>query len=233
MSRVANGIAALPSSPHPKGHCEGCTAGKMCVMKYARTSGSVVKSSAVLDLVHGAIMGPKKVKSKAGARFVFVLVDDWSRFITVYILKRKGEAFTKFKEYKRFMETPLGRRIKCFRTDNGGEVCSKRYRAFLASHGIQHQISAPYSPQQNGTAERANRSLSESARASLPYQVWSPEWWGEAVVNAAYTLSRQPNAARGDSTPFEVMWGSRPSVKHKRVFEAWICLRGSIKAQQV
>jgi hypothetical protein len=217
MSRVAVGVPALSTSSSD-GPCDGCMYGKMSVAKYARTSGSTIKSSGLLDLIHGDLIGPMRMKSKGGARFVLVLVEDWSRYMTVYLLKVKSEAFAKFKEYKAFMEARLGRRIKTFRTDNGGEFCSKRFENFCSSNGILHQTSAPYSPQQNGVVERANRSLGECARSSLHYQDVDEEFWGEAIVTAAYTLNRLPNAARDDTTPFEVLWGHKPDVEHMRVF---------------
>ena len=108
----------------------------MRVLKYARTSGSVVKTNAPLEVVHSDLMGPIDVTSKGWARYIFVFIDDWSRYVLVYLFKRKSEVLEKFKEYKAFMESQLDTRIRCIRSDNGGEYCSKQFYKLCVNHGI-------------------------------------------------------------------------------------------------
>ncbi|KAJ0391998.1 hypothetical protein ATCC90586_007925 [Pythium insidiosum] len=129
-----------------------------------------LKTGAPLEMVHTDLMGPINVKSKSGARFILVFVDDWSRYLHVYLLKSKTEVTSKFIEYTTVMERQTGGRVKCVRSDNGSEFCNKKFDGFCLQQGILHQTSAPYSPQQNGIAERANRSIAEMARAMLYYQ---------------------------------------------------------------
>ncbi|KAI9906488.1 hypothetical protein PsorP6_016602 [Peronosclerospora sorghi] len=104
----------------------------MKVSPYWHTSNSVVKISGILELIHGDLMGTMRVKSKGGARYVFVLVDDVM-----------SEAFEMFKKYTAFMEAHLSCRIKIIRTDNGSEFCNKKFKQFCYSHGILHQTSHP------------------------------------------------------------------------------------------
>ncbi|KAI9906739.1 hypothetical protein PsorP6_016209 [Peronosclerospora sorghi] len=73
-------------------------------------------------------------------------------YLHVYLLKSKTEVTFKFIEYTNMMERQTGKRIKCVRTDNGSEFCNKIFDGFCLQHGILHQTSAPYSPQQNGIA---------------------------------------------------------------------------------
>ncbi|KAJ0401726.1 hypothetical protein P43SY_003047 [Pythium insidiosum] len=153
-------------------------------MKNKRQDRGQMKTSAPLEMVHTDLMGPINVKSKSGARFILVFVDDWSRYLHVYLLKSKTEVTSKFIEYTTVMERQTGGRVKCVRSDNGSEFCNKKFDGFCLQQGILHQTSAPYSPQQNGIAERANRSIAEMARAMLYYQQLSREWWGEAVMTA-------------------------------------------------
>ncbi len=84
------------------------------------------------------------------------------------------------------MENEIGHKIKVLRSDNGGEFVSKKFDAFLAECGIQQQTSAPYSPQQNGVAERANRTIMECVRSMILAQGLELEIWGEAVNMAVY-----------------------------------------------
>jgi hypothetical protein len=97
-----------------------------------------------------------------------------------------GKAFEKFKQYKAMVENEIGHKIKVLRSDNGGEFVSKKFDTFLAECGIQQQTSAPYSPQQNGVAERANRSIMECARSMILAQGLELEFWGEVVNTAVY-----------------------------------------------
>jgi hypothetical protein len=109
-------------------------------------------------------------------------------------------------------------KIKVFRCDNGGEFISKAFDAALRKDGIARQTSAPYTPQQNGVAERANRTLVEMARAMIHAQGLGYEFWAEAVCNAAYIRNRCPTRALQDMTPEEAWSGKKPHVSHLRVF---------------
>ncbi|KAI9914476.1 hypothetical protein PsorP6_007392 [Peronosclerospora sorghi] len=169
----------------------------MNLSTYCHTSNSVVESSGLLELIHGDLMDPMRVKSKG--------VDDWSRYINVYLIKVKSEAFERFKEYTAFIEAHLSCRIKILRT--------KKLKKFYSSHGILQKTSAPCSPKQNGLVERDNRSIGKSARSSLLYQHVDESFGGEAVVTAAYTLNQLPNDARGDQTPYELVWGEKDHIR--------------------
>ncbi|TYZ66515.1 hypothetical protein PybrP1_006514 [[Pythium] brassicae (nom. inval.)] len=185
-----------------------------------QAAGSTVKTTRPLELVHTDVVGPMETKSKGGARYGLVLVDEWSRFVVIYLLKTKSQVLQSVKAYKSEMEATTGERLRCLRSDNGSEYISKAFATFYSSSGIKHQTSAPYSPQQNGLAECANRSLVEMARSMLQYQHMSKEWWGEALKTAAYTVNRLTNTARKDTTPYELLCKRRPNVAHMRVFGA-------------
>ena len=97
------------------------------------------------------------------------------------------------------------------RSDNGSEFISKEFEALLVSHGICHEKSAPYSPHQNGTAERSWRSLFEMVtclliEAKLPKYLWTYE-----VLTASYIRNRCYNV-RLHKTPYEAFIGVKPSV---------------------
>ena len=95
---------------------------------------------------------------------------------------------------------------------------SPKFNDFLDQHGIKHQFIVPYTPQQNGVAERKNRSLMEMARCMVKSQALPHSFWLEAVMCATYVLNRCPTKALQSITPFEAWHGRKPSISHLRVF---------------
>jgi transposase InsO family protein len=85
-----------------------------------------------------------------------LLVDDYTRMTAVFFLNKKSEAFKNFKTYKEMVETETELKIKCLRSDNGGEFTSKEFMEFCSEHGIKRQFSVARTPQQNGVVERKN-----------------------------------------------------------------------------
>jgi hypothetical protein len=104
------------------------------------------------------------------------------------------------------------------RTDNGGEFCGNEFEEFCKKCGIARQNTTPYTPQQNGVAERMNRTLMEKARCMLSGVGIGQEFWAEAVGTACYLVNRSPSSTLGDKTPQEVWTGKEPSLTHLKVF---------------
>ena len=84
-------------------------------------------------------------------------MDDKTRYIWVYILKNKSDAFKKFIEWKNMVERATGNNLKALRSDNGGEFTFVEFENYLQKEGIKHQLTVPKCPEQNGIAERLNR----------------------------------------------------------------------------
>ncbi|GAU42259.1 hypothetical protein TSUD_327370 [Trifolium subterraneum] len=106
------------------------------------------------------------------------------------------------------------------RTDGGGEYNSKNFESFCTSHGIEHEIIAPYTPQHNGLAERRNRTILDMARCMVKHKGLPKSFWGETVSTAVYVLNRCPTKKLKDKVPEEVWTGKKPSVSHFKVFGA-------------
>jgi hypothetical protein len=123
-----------------------------------------------------------------------------------------------FKAYKAWAENATGNRVRAVRSDRGGEYASHAFDAFLRDNGIARQRPPPYTPEQNGVAERANRTLVESARCLLHMAQLPPTFWALALQTAVYLRNRSPTRALPNATPFEVWTGIKPSIKHLRVF---------------
>lgn len=135
----------------------------------------------------------------------------------VYLLKFKSEAFENFRNFKALVEKQSGCNIKILRTDRGGEFLSNDFNLFCEENGICRELTTPYTPQQNGVAERKNRTVVEMARSLLNARGLPVHFWGEAVATAVYLLNISPTKAVLDQTPYEAWMGRKPRV-HLKVF---------------
>ncbi|XP_057418038.1 uncharacterized protein LOC130712217 [Lotus japonicus] len=119
------------------------------------------------------------------------------------VIDDKSEAFTMFLHFKAFAEKQSGYEIKTLRTDRGGEFIHKPFINYCKEQGIQRQLTIRYTPQQNGVAERKNRTTVEMARSMLKGKELPNKFWAEAVSSAAYILNRSHTKAVQNKTPFE------------------------------
>ncbi|GKA49185.1 retrotransposon protein, putative, ty1-copia subclass [Tanacetum coccineum] len=128
----------------------------------------------------------------------------------------KDEAIDKFILYKFEVENQLGQKIKVVRSDRGGEDVSP-LADLCVKHRIRHEFTAPYSPQQNGIAEKKNRALKEMVNAMLISSGLSQDMWGgEAILTATYLLNKIPRKEK-EETPYELWMGRKPSYQYLRV----------------
>ncbi|CAA0837791.1 Uncharacterized mitochondrial protein AtMg00300, partial [Striga hermonthica] len=141
------------------GLCEQCVLGKQKRVSFT-TTGKAPKTEK-LELVHTDLWGPAPVTSLGGSMYYMTFVDDCTRKVWVYFLKRKSEAFDTFRRWRALVEKETGLEVKCLRSDNGGEYNSEAIKEYCADHGIRMQKTVPGTPQQNGIAERMNRTLNE------------------------------------------------------------------------
>ena len=159
--------------------CEACIKGKHNRKCFPT---SETRTTRVLEIIHSDVCGPMSNTSHGGAKYFVSFIDDFSRKIFVYLLKQKSDVFSKFKEFKALVENETMKKIYTIRTDNGGEFCSSIFNNFCKEHGIKKETSTPYTPQQNGVAERYNRTLMEMGRAMMIEKNLDYKFWGEAVV---------------------------------------------------
>lgn len=152
------------------------------------------------------------------ARYFLTFIDDYSRKIFVYFLESKSQVLAKFIDFKAWVETQTERKIKVFRTDNGAEYCSKEFDNFFRVNGITHQLSNVYTPQQNGVAERINRTLVERAKCMIFDADLDKSYWAEAVNMAAYIINRSVSSVLIDKTPEEVWCGGKIDLSDLKIF---------------
>lgn len=170
------------------------------------------------EIIHTDLCGPMKMQSFGGARYLLTFIDDKSRYVFVYFLKHKDDVFSKFQEFHPMFERQTGKRVKILRSDNGTEFVNKNFDSYLRKNGIIRQLTVPYTPQQNGVAERFNRTLIEMARCMLIGAKLDENMWAEAVYTAAYLRNRSPTKALTKRTPYEEFYGIKPEVSHLKVF---------------
>ena len=125
--------------------------------------------------------------------------------------------YDKFKEYAQLVENKFGRKIQVLRSDNSDEFVNAKLNEFLAAKGIKKENTAPHTPQQNGQAERENRTIVESARSMLHAKALLLFLWAEAVNTAVHVLNRSASSKK-TATPYELWVGTKPHLEHLRIF---------------
>jgi len=124
----------------------------------------------------------------------------------------------KFKEFKNLVEKQSECKLKCLRTDRGGEYVSHDFDDYCKENGIVHQLTMPQTPQQNGVSERKNRTIMNMVRYMLKEKNCPKEFWGDAVVCAVYLLNRFTTKRLQKITPKEAWSIKKPRVDHLRIF---------------
>ena len=196
--------------------CEACALGKQHREEFPVHTEK--RQHDILELIHTDVCGPMQTRSLGGASYFVIFIDDRSRYTWVYFIRRKSDIFEYFKEFRTMVEKQTGKYIKILRSDQGGEYKSKAFNTYCKSNGIQQQFTVPHTPQQNGVAERWNRTLVESARSMLQGKNISNGFWAEAINTAVYLKNRCPTKQLVFQTPFEVLHGYKPDVSHFRGF---------------
>ena len=126
-----------------------------------------MEDESVLELVHSDICGLIKPFSNGGKWYFITFIDDFSQKTWVCFLHEKSEAFAAFKSFKACVENEKGKTIKTLWIDRGGEYCSTAFNEFCKIHGIRKELTAAYTPQQNGLSERKNRTISNMVKSLL------------------------------------------------------------------
>ena len=131
----------------------------------------------------------------------------------IYFSHTKTEVLWYFKEYKAFIENQTNNKLKRFRSDSGGEYINEPFKTYCAEASIIMEQTAPYSPAQNGIAERVNRTLLEHARAMIFSKNISKHLWPEAITYVCYIKNKSPTHALGsNTTPYEAFHKKKPNI---------------------
>ena len=129
----------------------------------------------------------------------------------------KSETFDKFKEFHAEVERQLGKQKQTLRYDRGGKYLSDQFQAYLVEREILTQLTAPGTPQQNGVAERRNRTLLDMVWSMMSYTTLPTSFWGHALQTACYILN-QVLSKSVETTPYELWEGKKPILSHLRIW---------------
>ncbi|RVW56243.1 Retrovirus-related Pol polyprotein from transposon TNT 1-94 [Vitis vinifera] len=177
--------------------CVDCIKGKQT----KRTKKGATRSNELLEIIHTDICGPLSVPCFTGEKYFITFIDDLSRYGYVYLMHEKSQAIDIFEIYDESGQNP------------------GPFAKFLEKHGIRAQYTMPGTPQQNGVAERRNRTLMEMVRSMMSYSSVPISLWGEALKTAMYILNRVPSKAVPKNS-FELWTGRKPSLRHIHI---WGC----------
>ncbi|GAA0151402.1 hypothetical protein LIER_10129 [Lithospermum erythrorhizon] len=211
-------VRGLPDFKAESITCTDCLNGKQT--RNAMPKQANWRATKVLELVHSDLCGPIQPTSTSGKRYFLTFIDDYSRKTWVFLLANKSDTLSSFKIFKNMVEKESNESVKCLRTDRGGEYNSIAFEEFCKEHGIKRHLTTVYTPQQNGVAERKNRTVMNMVRALISAKKVPKTLWPEAVNWTFYLLNRCPTLAVKDMTPYEAWCGLKPSVDHLRI---WGC----------
>ncbi|GJX63312.1 putative ribonuclease H-like domain-containing protein, partial [Tanacetum coccineum] len=211
-------VNGLPSKLFTNEHnCVACNKGKQHKASYKAIT-AVSTISAPLQLLHMDLFGPTSIRSIDHKYYSLVVTDDFSRFTWVFFLGTKDETYGILKDFITFIENQLTKKVKAIRCDNGTEFKNSKLIELCGSKGIRRDYSNARTPQQNGVAERKNRTLIEAARTMLADSKLPTMFWTEAVSTACYVLNRVLVTKPHNKTPYELVSGKVPNISHLKPF---------------
>ena len=179
-----------------------------------------VRPEGILDEVHMDTFSPKIV-GIGNVRHMVMFTDALSGYTSVFSQRTKSgsETLANFKNFRNIIEAFTQRKIKILHGDNGTEFINDDFEKYCRNSGILRTDSTPYIHEQNGIAERKNRTVANLARAMMHAAGCSPWYWPEAFQYAVYVLNRVPTGTH--ASPYEMILGHTPSLDMLRV---WGCI---------
>nr|GEU74546.1 hypothetical protein [Tanacetum cinerariifolium] len=168
------------------------------------------------NMLHMDLFGPTFVKSLNKKNYCLVITNDYSRFTWMFFLATKDETSPILKTFITGLENQLSLKVKVIRSDNGIEFTNNDLNQFCGLKGIKREFSVPRTSQQNGIAERKNRTLIEAARTMLADSLLPIPFWAEAVNTACYVQNWVLVTKPHNKTPYELFHGRTPSIGFMR-----------------
>ncbi|PKU68032.1 Retrovirus-related Pol polyprotein from transposon TNT 1-94 [Dendrobium catenatum] len=195
--------------------CTSCLSCKGHKLSFDRSSN---KTTIPLELIHSDVWGPSPIPSHQGFKYYVIFVDDFSRYIWLFLLMHKFEVTNIFIQFVHFIERQTKYKVQTVRIDGGGEFVNHHFQSFTKSTGIKHQISCPYTPEQNGTAERKHRHKITTTRTLLQTAGLTMNYWLDAACTATYLINQLPSVTTENISPLQRMFQIKPSYQHLRTF---------------
>jgi len=176
--------------------------------------------SSPLELIHTNLHGPLPVTTAEGYRYWVTFIDACTKVQAVMFLKKKSDTFDAFRTFKAYAENLLGCKIKALQDDKAGQYMSNAFIKFTNECGIARCHTTCNHPQQNGVAERANRTMADHVTAIMHEANMPASFWNHAVAAYVYVWNRLPTAPLPKTTPYEEWYKKKPDMSNLRV---WGC----------
>ncbi|WVZ20696.1 hypothetical protein V8G54_008018 [Vigna mungo] len=218
LGHTSNSILQFLSSQHSDITYQNCMPCDIChFAKHKKLPFpiSTSKSSHLFELLHANIWGPLQIASIDGFTYFLTLLDDYSRFTWIHLLKSKAEVKTVLPKFIIFIENQFDTKLKRIRSDNGKEFF---LNDFFSSKGIFHETSCIESPQQNGIVERKHQHILNVARALLFQSHLPSVFWSYAIKHAVHLINRLLTPFLKHQSPYQYVFGSLPDFRKLRVF---------------
>jgi transposase InsO family protein len=202
--------------------CEACVVGKISRQPFPTLA---TPTENVLDVIVSDVCGYMQESSLGGSKYFITFIDAHSGFVKVEFLPTKGHAAQATIDYIEWLKTQLRKKPKIFRSDRGREYINEKLQTYLKREGIQRQCTVGYAPEQNGIAERMNRTLVEAARTMMTAAGLPVTLWAEAVYTAVYVFNRMINV-KTKKTPYELLFGKKARAVNFHEFgsEAYVMI---------
>jgi transposase InsO family protein len=210
--KVVKGMAVDLSSSPPV--CDSCILGKQTRSPVPKVWEGV-KATMPLERVHVDLCGPMPVASRSGHVYSMNVIDNHSSYMWSLPLRNKSEASSILQGWHRAVKNQSGHKLKVLVTDNG-ELVSKSMTDWCTTHGIDHQLTAPYTSAHNGRAERLHRTLLGRARSMRLACNAPASLWDEFCATAAYLTNLTASSSLQGRMPHELWYGKTPSLSHLR-----------------
>lgn len=184
-----------------------------------------IKSTQPLERIHTDLSGKIRTPAVGGYQYFLTFIDDYSRFLTIYLIKSKDEVYEKFCDFKSLVENQFETKIKKVRSDNGTEYTNHRFKQLLRESGIVHEQTNVESPEENGVAERMNRTIGNGVRSALIDSGMPSRYWPHAVQYITQTRNVSPSSSLNFKTPFELWYGKTFDYKKLHRFGCTVVAR--------
>ena len=199
--------------------CHGCCEGKMTNNPISKHS--IKKPDVPLQRIGIDAWGPSPTRTDKHYTGFFMITDMATSYRWIYLTRSTNEIPVLLINWAKMIQRQTEYVLKVIRADNGTEFVNKKLRNWASEEGIKWEFSAPYTPQQNGVAERGNGIIVPGARAMLRGAKLSKNKWGYAVLTKCYLINRTSTRSNlNHASPFEAFFGIKPRVNHLRVFGA-------------
>ena len=192
--------------------CDACQLGKFIRNIYPTNNN---RTKRPFQILHCDVWGLSPHTDLLGHQYFLICTDDHSRFNWLFLLKHKSQVTNCIKDLCQLIKRQFGNAVQGLRTDNAKDFLNNNLSNFAASEGIRHEMSCPYTPQQNGLAARKIGDIVDKARTLLIHAHAPLNLWGFSVMIAVHLINRLPSKTLGRLSPINILENLYPSVRLK------------------